>query len=392
MKSHGNKGFDAPAVSLIAGVHFLHDVFTAFLAPILPLLINKFDLSMALAGTLAVFTQLPSLFSPFFGSLLDRFGFTRRLMVISPAVTSTAICLVGLMPDYTALALLLLFGGLGVAGIHLAAPVVVAEFSGDELGKGTSLFMVAGELARTAGPLLAVGAVSLFGLEGLWMLLPVGVGASLLAWSRVRRMPRRNDAPGAGDRGTGTGMFLALWKMKRTVLAVAGIMAARACVSASVTVYLPTLLYEKGQSLAVGGGALSLFELAGSLGAYVAGTVSDRLGRRLVLFVTMSAAPTLMLLFLWSSGALVVIFLLAMGFFVLGTTPVALAVMLETTDNNKALASGMFMTVGFALRSVLVPAFGALSDSVGLDAAYHVFAVAAYLGLPFLLFLGRKTR
>lgn len=35
---------------IISGGHFIHDVFSSFLAVFLPLLINKFELSMVLAG------------------------------------------------------------------------------------------------------------------------------------------------------------------------------------------------------------------------------------------------------------------------------------------------------------------------------------------------------
>jgi len=137
----------------------------------------------------------------------------------------------------------------------------------------------------------------------------------------------------------------------------------------------------------VSGGALSLFEIAGAVGAYAAGTASDRLGRRAILLATLLAAPTFMLLFLWVDGLWTVPVLLAMGFFVLGTTPVALAVMLEASNRNKALASGTIMMLGFTIRSLLVPAFGALSDAVGLEAAYAVFGAAAYLGVPFVLLI-----
>jgi len=52
-----------------------HDIFTSFLAPLLPLIIQKLGLSLTLAGSLAAFQQLPSLINPFLGLLADRGSF-----------------------------------------------------------------------------------------------------------------------------------------------------------------------------------------------------------------------------------------------------------------------------------------------------------------------------
>ena len=43
--------FRTKKVVVITGGHFVHDVFSSFLAPFLPLLIGKFQLSMVLAGS-----------------------------------------------------------------------------------------------------------------------------------------------------------------------------------------------------------------------------------------------------------------------------------------------------------------------------------------------------
>ena len=64
--------FATGLVVLLASAHFIHDVFTAFLAPLLPLIIDKLGLTLFQASTLAVLTQVPSFFNPFLGSFVDR--------------------------------------------------------------------------------------------------------------------------------------------------------------------------------------------------------------------------------------------------------------------------------------------------------------------------------
>ena len=59
-------------VLLMSAGHFVHDVFTGFLPPLLPLFISKLSLSLAQAGFLTTVMQIPSLFNPMIGALADR--------------------------------------------------------------------------------------------------------------------------------------------------------------------------------------------------------------------------------------------------------------------------------------------------------------------------------
>ena len=52
--------------------HFFHDIYTSFLAPLLPLLIDKLGINLFQAGTLSVFQRIPTVFNPLFGILAER--------------------------------------------------------------------------------------------------------------------------------------------------------------------------------------------------------------------------------------------------------------------------------------------------------------------------------
>ena len=51
MKKHNGK-FQTGGVLLISTAHLVHDTFSSFLAPLLPLLIEKLGISYAMAGML----------------------------------------------------------------------------------------------------------------------------------------------------------------------------------------------------------------------------------------------------------------------------------------------------------------------------------------------------
>ena len=64
--------FNLGQVLTLAGGHLVHDTFGAFLNPLLPLIIEKLNLSLVLAGSLTLFSRLPSLLHPFIGLWADR--------------------------------------------------------------------------------------------------------------------------------------------------------------------------------------------------------------------------------------------------------------------------------------------------------------------------------
>jgi FSR family fosmidomycin resistance protein-like MFS transporter len=180
--------------------------------------------------------------------------------------------------------------------------------------------------------------------------------------------------------------------MRKTIAAVSGILVARAFMAAALTTFLPTFIYGQGSSLWLANVSLALLELSGAAGALTLGSMSDRLGRRRVLMGAVSLAPPLMLLFLFSGGALRLLVLAALGFVTLSTTPVLMAVMIENSGANPATVNGTFMMMNFAIRGLVILLVGALGDVLGLRGAFFVCAILATLGIPFVRFVPGRHR
>ena len=377
--------FQTGRVLTIAGGHLTHDIFTSFLAPLLPLIIKKLELSLTLAGSLAAFQQLPSLVNPLLGLLADRVSL-RWFAVLAPTVTAVAMSAMGLTPNYTALVILLLVAGVSTALWHVPAPVMIARASGRQVGQGMSFFMLGGELARTIGPLLAVSAVAWWGLDGIWRLVPAAMVASVILYWRTREIGPARPATRAN------GSWAETWReLRRVMLPITGIIAARGFMVAALTTFLPTFLASEGASLQQAGGSLSILELAGAAGVLTSGTVSDRLGRRRVLAFILSFAPALMLAFLAVRGWAMVPLLMAMGFITLSTNPVLMALVQEYGHRHPATANGLYMALQFAGQSLNIVLLGAMADAWGLRAAYQLCALIGFAGAGFALLLPRRA-
>jgi FSR family fosmidomycin resistance protein-like MFS transporter len=370
--------FQTEQVLTIVGGHFIHDMFSAFFSPLLPLIIVRFSLTLTMAGTLWTFLQLPALLNPFIGYLADKVSL-RYFVILAPAITASLMSVVGLAPNYLTLAILLFAGGISAAAFHAPAPAMIARISGDRLGKGMSLFMAAGELGRTVGPLLVVWAVSVWSLEGIARLMVVGWAASLVLFWRLHNIPARSTKT--------QGWLEMMPAARRVFVPLVGLIIPRQCLLIALSVYLPTFMNMEGASLWVAGASLSIWELAGVGGALVGGTFSDRWGRRTVLFAAMTSSSLLMLVFLNLSGWLLAPVLILLGFTSLSTTPVMLAVVQEHLPHNRALANGLFMSITFLVRSIAAFAVGLVGDSLGLRSAFFWSAIISLLAIPVIFYL-----
>jgi FSR family fosmidomycin resistance protein-like MFS transporter len=376
--------FQTGRVLTISAGHALHDTYTAFLPPLLPVFIANLALSKTEAGLLTVFMQGPSLLQPFIGHLADRISL-RLFVILAPMVTAVMMSLLGVAPGYAVLALLLVVVGFSSASMHAVGPVMTGNLSGRRLGRGMGFWMVGGELGRTLGPIVIVSAVRLLTLEGTPWLMIGGFLTSATLYVLLKDVPGR--PPNAGQ---GLPWQQALQGMGPLLVPLAGILIARAFMVSALTTYLPTFLSEEGADLWFAGAALSILEAAGVVGALLGGSISDRLGRRWVLFISMLATPLLMFVFLAVKGWLQFPLLLVLGFTALSVSPVVMALVQESYPENRALANGLYMALNFGLRSGVVVVIGALGDLFGLRLAFTVSAVIPLLGLPMLLLLPRR--
>lgn len=370
--------FQTNQILTIVSGHFAHDLYTAFIAPLLPLLIEKLSLSLTLSGSLWAAVQLPSILSPFIGYFADRFNL-RYFVVFAPAVTGTLISTLGLVSGYHALLVLLLTCGVSVAAFHAPAPAMIGRLAGDRVGKGMSFFMAAGELGRTLGPLLAVWAVSMWTLEGFFRVMVMGWAASFFLYRQLREIPSHTDKP----------------REFRDILPMAGrlfgplllVLFLRNFLLTSIAAYLPIFLSQGGSNLWIAAGALSVWELAGVCGALVSGTLSDRIGRKPVLFVALVSAPIITLVFLQVEGPWLLPLLLLLGFTGLSTGPVLLAIVQENLPDHRAMANGLFISMVFLTRPPGVLLAGLIGDYWGLQTTFYWAAVVGLLAVPAAMLL-----
>ncbi len=372
-----------PTLSIAAG-HFLHDVFSSFYPPLLPILRQRLSLSYETAGLLSVFQRVPSLANPLLGALADRVCM-RWFLTAAPLLTAGSMTLLGLAASKAMLALVLLLGGVGSALWHVPAPVVLARVSRERVGLGMSLFMLAGEGARSAGPLLCLAAVSLFGPGGLPLLLPLALLGSFLVWRATRPLARE------AEKNKGRSREREPWRpLVRLLAPLAVLVVGKSFLSQALGTFLPLFIVSRGGSLWLGGAALAILRAASALGSLLTGTLSDRWGRKRMVAALTLLSPAFMILLAVVPPWMMFPCLVLLGLVAYSDSPVLLALVQEQSGNRPAVANGIFLFLGFPVRSLAVVAVGAAADAWGLETAYLWSGIAGFLALAGALALPGK--
>jgi FSR family fosmidomycin resistance protein-like MFS transporter len=373
-----NSTFQTGRVMLLSLCHFIHDVYSSFLAPLLPFIIEKFSLSLTQAGLLSTIMQIPALLNPYIGQLADRIS-VRYFIILAPMLTAVPMSLLGLAPHYGVVMILLFLTGISVSLFHVPAPVMVYRVAGDKTGRGMSFYMTGGELARTVGPIVIIAMVSLLGFEGYYPVMVIGIFASVVMFIKFKDIPlavKQREAPSIGK---------TCREMKGVLAPLAAIVLFRGFMHASMGAFLPLYIIQKTNDIWLAGISLSIYEAAGVAGILTIGTLSDRFGRKKMLLFCLVVAPMALLLFLNASGWLQFPFLILSGFSLLSTTPVMLAMIQEYSQDGSSAANGVFMMISFLARSAVVVLVGFVADMIGLEKTYTVCAMVGFLGIPFVL-------
>jgi MFS transporter, FSR family, fosmidomycin resistance protein len=348
--------------------HTTVDATQNILPVVLPLLVDRFQLTYAQVGAAAALLNISSsVIQPAFGCLADRRPM-RWLMPAGVAWTALLMGLLGLVPNYLALLMLIGLTGVGTAAFHPVASMTVAQTSGAHRGLGMSLFSAGGNLGFALGPLMAAWLLGRFGLPGtLAMLIPgLAMAGGMFVWSRELA------APSPTHHASVLPADAIPWGRLGLLCAIITL---RSWGYSGLIVFLPLLLRSQGVVLDRSGWALFMFLFFGAIGGMLGGHFSDKVGRRLVMAGSLLAYPGVMAAALLSIGPLRWGFLALAGMFLMASFSVTVVCAQELLPRRLGLASGLTLGLAFGTGGVGVAASGLLADGFGLVVSIWVLVL-----------------
>lgn len=363
--------------------HFLNDFHMAWLAPLLPLLVQRFNLTLALAGLLGTMLNTSSAFSqPLFGWMADRLG--RSVLVAGgPILTVLAMSLIGVLPSYPALIVALICAGIGTAVFHPQGAATAGFYSGRRRATGLAVFVAGGELAYALGPLYIAAVVQWQGLGGTLPAGLPGITAVLLAALLIHRWPTARPA-GLGTFGQ------ALSTQRRMLFLLWVFVVVRSIISVAFITFLPLLLRQHGLSLVMGGAAVFLFGGIGAAGGVTGGVLADRFGRRAILALSLLLSAPLLALYLLTPVGWGLLLLPVAGILLYTSAPVTITMAQEGMPHHASLASSIVMGLAWGIGGLALTAVGAIADVIGLTSTLLLTLGLSVIGLGAVAALPRR--
>ena len=361
-------------VFLLSFAHLTHDIYTSYLAPVLPLLIQKTGINVMEASLLDVIRRIPALFNPYLALIVLRKD-VRFFTILSPVTTAVFMSLIGIAPNYIILIILLFLAGISAQIFHITTPSIVKEVT-PKMGFGMSMFMVGGELARTVAPLIATAAISLWGLEGLWKTIVFALFASFFLWWQLGKI--NGDFKPKTKQKADFKIFL---EYKNFFLTIAGFMFFQSFAKIFFAFYLPLYLTHTGENLTQANISLSFFQFFAIIGTFLAGNIADKIGNRKTLIISTLLAIISMPLFVFFN--LIYLPLILLGLSLFSTGPVMLSIVHH--QKNSIELNGVYMMLSFLIPALVTFLIGLFSDAIGLkDVAITAFCLL-FLALFFSL-------
>ncbi len=364
--------------------HLINDTLQALLPSIYPVLKDSYHLSFTQIGLITLTYQvIGSLLQPLVGYYTDRHHKPYSLAV-GMSVTLTGLIVLSQAVSFHSLCLAAGMVGVGSAIFHPEASRVARMASGGKHGFAQSLFQVGGNFGTSLGPLLAAAIIIPRG-QGhiLWFTILAFAGIVLL--SRVGGWYQRNLHRLKPRRGAGEAASVRL--PRRTVMLALGILVAlifsKYFYLISLTNYYTFYLIDKFQvSVQQSQVFLFVFLFAVAAGTIIGGPVGDRIGRKLVIWISILGVAPFSLVLPHVGLVGTVVLTVFIGVILASAFSAILVYAQELVPGNVGLIAGLFFGLAFGAAGIGSALLGRLADHTGIR---HVFEVSAYFPLIGLL-------
>lgn len=361
--------------------HFINDMYVGFLAPLLPLIIEQTGITLTMAAGLAsILSIATSLAQPAFGHLAD---VTRKpyFAAIGPIITAIFFSAIGLANSYLALVAIIIAGGIGTAAFHPQSAALVGKSSGRQSGLAMSIFVTGGSAGYYIGPIVIMSIVTWFGLEYSFISIVPGV---LITLFLLMTLPRLTHSPRAHAELSG---IVKVPHQIRAIVLLFFISMLRSFLISGFNTFIPIYLEAQHVAPMLYAAALTVFGMPGAAGSLLAGGLSDRYGRRTLIFFSIAFALPFFGLFLLLDGILAIACLGVAGFSIFSSIPVVIVMAQELFPGRVNTASSLVMGLSWGIAGLLVTPLGALAERIGISHALTLLIGLGVIACVLVFFL-----
>jgi FSR family fosmidomycin resistance protein-like MFS transporter len=368
-------------------VHFTGDFYAAFLAPLLPLFVDKLGLTLTQVGLLTGFNRfLAFVVQPSAGYVADHYH-TRLFILGGPLLATVFMPLIGVAPSFYVLLLFVSMGSIGVSMFHPTAAGMVSQYAGSHFGLSMALFNLGGTLSFGLGPIFIAFFVHFWGLGSTPLTMVLGLFLMAVLY-KIVPLPTTEGLANLGFMGSIKEAFGSVWK---PIFIIWSVMVLRSFVGQVFMTFLPIYYSREGFSLLSVGTIVSIFTVAGAISGVAAGHFSDRIGFKPLFFLSHGLATPSLYLLLILPGDWAYLSAFLAGFFVMASLPLGVTMAQEIAPKGKSMVSSLMMGLAWGTGGMMTPIAGKLADTFSIRPVLAALSIVPLLTCALIALLPERS-
>ena len=354
------------ALFWLSGAHFINDIYTGVLNPIMPFIAAKIGISMAIATIILTISHIfSSLLQPLFGFFADNIV-KRSFIFWGLILSSIFIPLSALAHNPFILVLFIIFGSIGSSLFHPQALGFASRFAQkDSAGKSMAVFVAMGTLGYSMGPVVSSAITQFLGMPKMPLMTFLGIVWALIMFSFVPKLSLSEKVINKINFKTAFKRILTNRKLNiLNVIAMLKTMIMSACF-----ILLPFLWKNMGYKPFYIGMALFMFIFAGGIGSLISGHIEKNIGAANVFYISMISTFPLMVLFILTCSShptLSLVIFVIMGFITMMATPVTMVMAQNVIPEYKSIISGFINGFSWGIVAIVMSLLGFVAEKFGI--------------------------
>lgn len=370
--------------------HFINDIYTGLLNPIMPFIAEQIKISMPIATIILSCSHIfSSLLQPYFGFFADKMR-KRALIFWGLLFTSIFISLVPVSSHISVMLLCIILGSLGSSLFHPQSLGFVVKFSKTDSVKNMGIFIACGTLGFAMGPLLSSAIAQYFGLNRMPFLSILGIICALCMFFCV---PKFSDIKTPIQNIKFKQALTDILSNRRlNILNIIAML--KSLVTTSCSILLPFLWKSMGYSKFQIGLALFLFIFLGGISSLLSPKFEKIIGTANVFYISMITTCPLMILFMFTYKTLPIVSFIIyalMGFITMFATPITMSMAQKVLPQYKSIIGGFINGFSWGIVAIAMSIIGFIAQSTSIVPVLTVISFfPAVFSIIFVKFLFKE--
>ena len=363
--------------------HFINDMMQSLILAIYPQLKGDFSLSYVQIGVITLMFQLTaSLLQPLVGYYTDKHP-TPRALSVGMGFTLLGLLVLAVAPNYAMVLVAAALVGTGSAIFHPESSRIARLASGGRHGFAQSIFQVGGSAGQAMGPLAAAWVIIPFGRSSVASFSALALMAMAVLWQvgnwyRAHRIATASRSNPAAARHPGL--------PSRVVIIAVGVLmilvVSKSFYISSIHSYYTFYLIDKfGMTVSAAQMYLFVFLFSVAAGTVLGGLVTDRIGRKQVIWLSILGAAPFTLMLPHASLEWTAVLTVLIGLVTAASFSAIIVFAQDLMPGRVGLVAGLFFGLSFGIGGLGAAMLGWIADMSDIATVYQICSFIPLIGL-----------